>query len=393
MSSEDLYCGVCKTSRHDITTCHYITADSCTICHRNNHTNESCYYKDETDPTRIKKLSTCSRCHRVGHSFRSCWELEANYDKRPGGYPRGGNSRKINKLVERDGRIIMPLRPRDEKYIRTAQPKREINTEVLGETVPEGAEVKRLSQKVQVIAAAVSDELSAPKVMENATRKPATDPIDAKALGGANGDSFDRSAPLLDNDQVGPSLDRKGLGKHLDDAMAGNRWEIHGMWTASIDYTYHISHDWSDFDQLEELETPMEVKMRNGKYLIATKYGIYRPRICVGEKRRRLKLANTLYLPEFDGKVMSVGKMVDGGFKVEMTGHIINFFGDGVLKAQALWFGDRYIFISEEELKEKDMRAQADSQVEEIETKKGEKGRNINAKEDDDYVVVSTPGF
>ncbi|KAF3921135.1 hypothetical protein ABW21_db0200943 [Orbilia brochopaga] len=143
-------------------------------------------------------------------------------------------------------------------------------------------------------------------------------------------------------------------------SSAESHWDFRQAWAASLDYQHHISSNYEDFEQLEELEKAVSVRMRNGNTLVATRGGISRPAIWVGEKLRRLKLVNVLYIPEFEGKVMSVSAMMKWGYEVSMSAGCIDFYGNGNLKAQALDFGDRFIFTSEIEVQEAKKKFKAD---------------------------------
>ncbi|KAJ6258615.1 hypothetical protein Dda_6662 [Drechslerella dactyloides] len=202
------------------------------------------------------------------------------------------------------------------------------------------------------------DSLAELQEKESSSTKPVTYRSDFKNVRGEESDPV--------NDVLEGGLTTTGETLAAGESMVStsssseSHWDSRQAWAATIDFQYHISSNWEDFERLEELETPIPVHIRNGRTLLATRSGLSRPEIWVGEKLRRLKLVNVLYIPEFNGKVMSVPALIEWGFEVSMYADRIDFFANGGLKAQALRFGDRFIFTSEEEVQEMKDKAEAD---------------------------------
>ncbi|KAK6339753.1 hypothetical protein TWF718_009147 [Orbilia javanica] len=134
-----------------------------------------------------------------------------------------------------------------------------------------------------------------------------------------------------------------GQGAHIDFTDA---------WTASIDYQHHISSDWTDFEQLRELRSPVSVRMRNGETLVATHGGACCARFRVGMSLRGFSLSEALYLPGFDGKVVALWRLAASGYQLEVTADCVVVSRDGALGARALRIGNRFVFTSEEEMEE-----------------------------------------
>ncbi|KAK6523580.1 hypothetical protein TWF281_001561 [Arthrobotrys megalospora] len=179
--------------------------------------------------------------------------------------------------------------------------------------------------------------------------------------------------------------------------------EVHadfsGVWTASIDYQWHISSDWSDFDQLMVLESPIPVRLRNGETLIATQGGACHSRFRVGSKLKGFNMNEALYLPKFDGKVIALWRLAASGFQIEVAEDRVDISKGGVLGAQALRIGDRFVFTSAEEIEEQrvweeSLRVDGVSGFKKIvrrskeerekERKRREEERKVREEEDDD---------
>ncbi|KAK6531842.1 hypothetical protein TWF694_003007 [Orbilia ellipsospora] len=385
MSQETtLYCEVCRSTSHSITVCRYLQPDSCTICHRNNHVTIDCYYKEETDPSKIHKLTACKLCHRVGHTLRNCWELLENYSKRPPGFKRfiPGHERVGISETYLDRRTIWGERPGGgggDANIRIIAPptvnatttitEDEELTDAVSVSVDDGAKEAEILVDIsgQIVSPLTSEgETEEPKQIfcsvglslldlddeEMANLQPVL-PNTIKTLtppksptpeieSSTNKAITPRSeAKVLRKEGREKPLDRNTPNEELPD-----HWDLRGVWAASIDYAYHISSDSNDFIHLDELVEPIIVRMRNGKSLVATHCGIIRPCVLAGDRRRYLKLVDVLYLPEFEGKVMSVGKLIERGMNVKITGEKIDFLGGSDLKARATKLRDRYVFLS-----------------------------------------------
>ncbi|KAK6498946.1 hypothetical protein TWF481_011517 [Arthrobotrys musiformis] len=158
----------------------------------------------------------------------------------------------------------------------------------------------------------------------------------------------------LDNKTVAPGSDVKALSGGEKENSSKQKTEIDftDAWTASIDYQYHISNDWADFEQLKELHPPIEVRMRNGGTLVATHGGACWSCFRVGPNRRGFLLSDALYPPKFDGRVMALWRLAASGYQIEVAEDRLDISNDGVLGAQALRMGDRFVFTSEEEMEE-----------------------------------------
>lgn len=68
--------------------------------------------------------------------------------------------------------------------------------------------------------------------------------------------------------------------------------------------TSHICNQKVMFTQLNQLESPVEVKLGDGRMLEATAIGTVKLRIIYGQKRslsRRCCLTDVLYVPELSG--------------------------------------------------------------------------------------------
>ncbi|KAF3924388.1 hypothetical protein AA313_de0204182 [Arthrobotrys entomopaga] len=382
------YCEVCRSTSHSITACRYLKPGSCRICYRNNHATDNCYYKEETDPSKIHKLTACKICHRVGHSLRNCWELQDNYSKRPPGFKRfiPGHERVGQTELDRERRSMWGVRPSSggDSDIR-------ILTHVTANAAAAVTEDEELTDKGGPISAraddgekevelliGISDQAVAPLTTEQENRGPRrviNQPAGVSLLDLVD-EEMENLQSVLPNTIPTPTppksptpeikdsptkpviashtLALRGGEKekanspnhHTPNEDIPNHWDFRGMWTASIDYTYHISSDCNDFSELDELVEPVTVRMRNGKSLVATHCGTVPPRVLAEDRKRHLKLIDVLYIPEFEGKVMSMSKLIERGMKVRMTGEIIDFLGGGNLKARATRSGDRYVFLT-----------------------------------------------
>ncbi|KAF3923184.1 hypothetical protein ABW20_dc0109268 [Dactylellina cionopaga] len=527
-------CEICQRTSHSTSSCRYKTASSCQICHRNNHSTQECFYKDEKDPSKIHKLSACPNCGKFGHSYRNCWELEENYENRPGGFPRYRPSQPpklsgpfvlpprptaisvsvsvsgVQETREEDEKIeeeddfllldldedntfsspstspksskpVQPISPVDKSLLDLDDEELEVLSSIPGSQerpqktgTPSGGwlpphlratllvniydpvkgdQKPRAPSPIEVELAEVfmSSEVggveerqrrvsfaplaqqqqqrqqqqrqehhqtekensnaskpvaSGPDVKhlgqsaerkDNLYNQPVTPRRDVKPLRGEEKENSSRVhqkttvLSLVEGEfRPLPSVESVVTGSSPSDVQE-DHWDFRGAWTASLDYQYHISSDWSDFDQIEELEAPVTVRLRNGRSLVATHGGITRPRISVVERWRRLKLVSTLYLPEFEGKIIAVSKLLERGFEVEIMADRIDFLGDGSLKAQALRLGDRFVFTSEKELEEEKGRRMGD-RLDGLGRKRRSRKEEKREKEEEEKAEVKSEG-
>ncbi|KAK6513788.1 hypothetical protein TWF506_008224 [Arthrobotrys conoides] len=409
----------------------------CGICLRNNHMAESCYYKDVTDPSKIRKLPVCPACGKIGHGARDCWQPKDNCSWRSGGIvPQQPRKSGAFVLPQRPGAprvaMVMSLVVQEENVLllNLEEEPRTLSSSMSksGPTLPLSLAEKTLldlsDEEFEASKSSSVDRKPSPRAGTGPggcgpLHEPATllvdvrgsfeagpQPLRAPSLSGeelfglvlSGGISPDREArkrvsfalvtsgkenpvskpvclgdgkPLerettLYNKTVAPDSDVKALsgGEKENSSKQKTNGDVGGRvgaeahidftdaWTASIDYQHHISSDWTDFEQLVELRSPVSVRMRNGETLVATHGGACCASFRVGSNQRGFNLTDALYLPDFEGKVMALWRLAASGYQLEVNEDSINILKDCVLGAQALRIGDRFVFTSEEEMEE-----------------------------------------
>ena len=117
--------------------------------------------------------------------------------------------------------------------------------------------------------------------------------------------TYIKSDESSDSDEVGLMVEQA--------ALTGSPKSM-GKWIVDSGATSHMCYDKSCFSTLYTLESPLEVKLEDGRVLMAITRGTVSLRMKYGhEKYSKCKLYDVLYVPSLSSNLVSISKATERG--------------------------------------------------------------------------------